>query len=249
VFQVFEVSRDVLANEGEIPVLGNATGASNPSIVTIAESKGPGAPNQNVSPAVGGSPCVIGPGGMQSCAPDLPIDVDEPEPEPQPEASAAGAGARQGGGRQPGRIRRSPWLDDLTPAVASTAAAETANEGGAQAAETVRRFVRQDEFDAIQKALGSGAEEVQVGRYFTPDAITSPGVAAQQLALPGTETNPLVGYFDMPASSLPSERFATFGPRLVQADFFQPGFGLEIEVSELFGRPYVPTSGLRLVGF
>jgi hypothetical protein len=131
----------------------------------------------------------------------------------------------------------------------SAVAAEGVESGGTQAAETVRRFVRQDEFDAIQKALSSGEKEVQVGRFFTPDAITSPSVAAQQLALPGTDVNPLVGYFDVPASSLPSEPFATFGPRLVQPDFFQPGFGLEIEVSELYGRPVVPTSGLRLVGF
>jgi hypothetical protein len=121
--------------------------------------------------------------------------------------------------------------------------------GGTEAADTVRRFVRQDEFDAVQKALSSGAKEVQVGRFFTTDAITSPFVAAQQLALPATDVNPLVGYFDVPASSLPSEPFATFGPRLVQSDFSQPGFGLEIEVSELYGRPVVPTAGLNLVGF
>jgi hypothetical protein len=90
---------------------------------------------------------------------------------------------------------------------------------------------------------------VQVGRYFTPDNITSGRVAAEQLALPGTDTNPLVGYFDVPRSSLPSEPLATFGPRLVNPDFYQPGGGLEIEVSELYGRPYTPTAGLRLVGF
>jgi len=122
-------------------------------------------------------------------------------------------------------------------------------EAGESAATTVRRFVRQDEFNAIQKAIGSGDKEVQVGRWFTPDNIASPRVAAEQLALPGTDADPLVGYFDMPASSLPSEPFATFGPRLVNPDFFQPGAGLEIEVSELFGRPTVPTAGLRLVGF
>jgi hypothetical protein len=97
------------------------------------------------------------------------------------------------------------------------AAEETGS--AADAATTVCRFVRQDEFDAVQKALGSGDQDVQVGRYFTPDNIASPCVAAEQLALPDTDRNPLVGYFDIPTSSLPSEPLATFGPRLVNPDF------------------------------
>jgi hypothetical protein len=41
-----------------------------------------------------------------------------------------------------------------------------------------------------------------------------------------TKTSPVVGYFDIPASSLPSEPLATFGPGLVNPDFYQPVWGL-----------------------
>lgn len=122
------------------------------------------------------------------------------------------------------------------------------------AGQTVRRFVRQGEYDEIGKAISSGADEVSIGRYFTPDDITDPAVATQRLALPGTDVNPLVGYVDVPISSLPSEPLARFGPRLVNsypanAAVRQPGLGLETVVSELYGNPIVPTHGLRLVGF
>lgn len=134
------------------------------------------------------------------------------------------------------------------PAIEAAPAPEDTLDTG-HALATVRRFLRQDEFDAVQKAIGGGDQEVQVGRYFTSDNISSPSAAAEQLALPGTDTNPLVGYIDVPVSSLPSEPFATFGPRLVNPAFYQSGGGLEIEVSELYGRPFVSTSNLSLVGF
>lgn len=114
---------------------------------------------------------------------------------------------------------------------------------------TLRRFLRADEYSAIEAAIQNGDEAVTLGRYFTPDAIADPAVATMQLALPGTSTNAVVGYVDVPLSSLPAEPLVAFGPRQVvpfrgEDLIGLPGGGLEVE---FMIRPLVPTSGLTLV--
>ena len=120
--------------------------------------------------------------------------------------------------------------------------------GVAKEADTLRRFVRQSEFDAIQQAQTTGSN-VTLGRFFTPDKITDPRVAASQLALPGVTRNPIVGYVDVPRSVLSSEPLSAFGPRLVQPfrggdNVTLPGLGLEVE---FISSQTVPSNVLRLV--
>jgi hypothetical protein len=117
----------------------------------------------------------------------------------------------------------------------------------AAAGDTLRRFVRQSEFDQIQKAIDTGGY-AQLGRFFTPDDIVNPRVAASQLALPGTGRNPIVGFVDVPRGALPSEPLTAFGPRLTQpfrgTDLVGlPGGGLEVEFAI---NPVVPGELLRL---
>jgi RHS repeat-associated protein len=100
------------------------------------------------------------------------------------------------------------------------------------AGDTVRRFVRNDEFRGVQAAIGSG-DSVRLGEYFTPDAIFDPRIAASQLALPGVLNNPVAGFVDVPVSALPDAAGSAFGPRLVRpfrdTDLIGlPGGGLEV---------------------
>jgi hypothetical protein len=139
-----------------------------------------------------------------------------------------------GSGLSPGVIR-GPRTGGLIDEFAS---------GGA----TLRRSVRQSEFDRIQLAIGSGGE-VRLGRFFTPDDIVNPRIAGSQLALPGVGTNPVVGFVDVPRGVLPSEPLSVFGPRLAQPflgdDLVRvPGGGLEVE---FVLEPVVPGNRLRLV--
>lgn len=116
------------------------------------------------------------------------------------------------------------------------------------AGNNLRRFVRQDEFRRIQQAIDSGTD-VQLGRYFTPDNIVDARVATSQLALPGTGSNPVVGFVDVPVSALPSEPLSRFGPRITQPfrgrDLVGlPGGGLEVV---FVSPPVVPGNVVRLV--
>jgi hypothetical protein len=115
--------------------------------------------------------------------------------------------------------------------------------GAARGAPTLRRFVRQQEFDAIQQAIRSG-DDVTLGRFFTPDAITDSRVATMQLSLPGTGANPVVGFVDVPRGALPSGYLESFGPRLTSPANGLPGGGLEVVFSE---SPTVQSSFLTLV--
>lgn len=113
---------------------------------------------------------------------------------------------------------------------------------------TLRRFVRQSEFDRIQKGIDTRGD-VRLGHFFTPDNISDRRVAASQLAIPGTGRKPTAGFLDVPRSVLPSQPLTFFGPRLTLSftgrDLVRlPGTGLEVE----FGiDPVVRGSALRLV--
>jgi hypothetical protein len=119
----------------------------------------------------------------------------------------------------------------------------------ASAIPIARRFVRAEEFAAIQAAIANNRQTVMLGRFFTPDRIVDPNVATMQLALPGTSAVPIVGYVDVPLSALPSQPLIRFGPRLVQPfrgnDLIGlPGGGLELE---LMIAPEVATESILLV--
>jgi hypothetical protein len=151
-----------------------------------------------------------------------------------------------------------PWLAGLGVMASFIPGGRVVLKGGATAARaataaenagSLRRFVRQDEFDAIQVAIRNGDESVNLGRWLTPDKITDPRVAGSQLAAPGVTKNPFVGYVDVPVVSLPRVPLGNSGPRLVQPFYDDfgvrlPGGGVEVEY--MF-RPTVPTKGLNLV--
>lgn len=102
------------------------------------------------------------------------------------------------------------------PFVPALGQAYRAGRTAGSAGNTVRRFVRQGEFTQIDNAIRTG-DNVSLGRHFTPDNISDPRIATSQLAMPGTSTNPVVGYVDVPINALhnqPSSRL--FGPSLVK---------------------------------
>lgn len=73
-------------------------------------------------------------------------------------------------------------------------------------------------------------------------ALTEPGPVDQRRLQPASTP----AARSTPAADPHKNWTETRGP---VTDYFQPGLGLEIEVSELYGRPWIPTTGLKLVGF